>query len=90
MIGPKKTELQHFIVWVDSKEFEKQSLLEALYFLLQIYITFNIGFPAQSENIYQYFLNGVCNILTKKVLKVPKMVNKLNRCGFELFSETEN
>lgn len=65
VIGKDESSLDSFCDRVENIEYETKSWLESVNLLGKFYVTFNIKFLVESENIYQYFLRGLYKINRK-------------------------
>lgn len=79
VVGPQLTTLEKVYVRVDSVQYELPSVIEALYFLFQLYIIFNISYPKESDNVCYAIQWAAMNIRMDSDVRIPFIYNTLNK-----------
>lgn len=71
VVGQDSLKLQSFYIRIDQVMYEVPSFIEALFYLFQIYVRFNVSYPVQSENVYYFIQWAILNIETSSDVKIP-------------------
>ena len=79
VVGPSDTELNHFYIRVDNIMYESSSFLSSLDTLFKIYITLNVAYPKESENLCYFIQWYLFQIKTDVDIQIPFVYTVINR-----------
>ena len=78
-VGRSSYKLDKFYIQVDSISYEIPSFFEAIFILFKIYLTANIAYPFESENVCYFIQWGLMKIKTNSDVHIPSVYTALNR-----------